>query len=205
MIRGKVNRPKTNSRLRPLARFGSARVTRRVAGHADAGQKVFSFVYANSWLATAPAQVLEPTLQLYTRPQYLAAFPMRQGAQVKEDLTELWRRIVFNICVANTDDHLRNLGFLFTAQGRRLSPAYDFNPVPYGRGVTFNISESENVLDLQLTLEVAPYFRLALPQTKSVTAEVVTAVRGWRAVAKRYQLSREEQELIASAFRVADS
>lgn len=135
----------------------------------------------------------------------LAAFLMRQGAQVEEDLTELWRRIVFNICVANTDDHLRNHGFLLTAQGWRLSPAYDLNPVPFGRGLTLNISEMENALDLQLALEVAPFFRLALAQAELVMAEVVAAVRGWRAVAVRYQLSREEQELMANAFRAADS
>ena len=135
----------------------------------------------------------------------LAAFLMRQGAQVEADLTELWRRIVFNICVANTDDHLRNHGFLLTAQGWRLSPAYDLNPVPYGRGLTLNISETENALDPQLALEVAPFFRLDLPQAELVMAEVVAAVRGWRAVAVRHQLSREEQELMANAFLVADS
>ena len=135
----------------------------------------------------------------------LAAFLMRHGAQVEEDLTELWRRIVFNICVANTDDHLRNHGFLLTAHGWRLSPAYDLNPVPYGRGLTLNISETENALDLQLALEVAPFFRLALPQAELIMAEVVAAVRSWRAVAVRYQISREEQELMANAFRAADS
>ncbi len=135
----------------------------------------------------------------------LAAFLIRQGAQVEEDLTELWRRIVFNICVANTDDHLRNHGFLLTAQGWRLSPAYDLNPVPYGRGLTLNISETENALDLQLALEVAPFFRLVLPQAELVMAEVMTAVQGWRTVAARYQISREEQELMANAFRAADS
>ena len=135
----------------------------------------------------------------------LAAFLMRQGAHVEADLTELWRRIVFNICVANTDDHLRNHGFLLTAQGWRLSPAYDLNPVPYGRGLTLNISETENALDLQLALEVAPFFRLALPQAELIMAEVVAAIRSWRAVAVRYQISREEQELMANAFRIAES
>ena len=130
---------------------------------------------------------------------------MRQGANVEADLTELWRLIVFNICVANTDDHLRNHGFLLTAQGWRLSPAYDLNPVPYGRGLTLNISETENALDLQLALEVAPFFRLALPQAELIMAEVVAAIRSWRAVAVRYQISREEQELMANAFRIAES
>ena len=133
----------------------------------------------------------------------LAAFLIRQGAQVEEDLTELWRRIVFNICVANTDDHLRNHGFLLTAYGWRLSPAYDLNPVPYGRGLTLNISETDNALDLQLALEVAPFFRLVPPQAELVMAKVVSAVRGWRAVAARYQISREEQEFMANAFRAS--
>ena len=129
---------------------------------------------------------------------------MRQGAHVEVDLTELWRRIVFNICVANTDDHLCNHGFLLTTHGWRLFPTYDLNPVPYGRGLTLNVSETENTLDLQLALEVAPFFRLALPQTELVMAEVVAAVRSWRVVAVRYQIPHEEQELMANAFRTAD-
>lgn len=64
--------------------------------------------------------------------------------------------------------------------------------MPYGWGLTLNISETENALDLQLALEVAPFFRLALPQAKSVMTEVVAAVRGWRTLAVYYHLSREE-------------
>ena len=134
----------------------------------------------------------------------LAAFLIRHGAQVAQDLAELWRRIVFNICVANTDDHLRNHGFLLTAQGWRLSPAYDLNPIPYGRGLTLNISETDNALDLQLALEVAPFFRLLPHQADAIIAEVRGAVRNWRAVATDYHLSREEQEMMANAFQVAE-
>ena len=53
----------------------------------------------------------------------LAGLLVQQGAHVAHDLTELWRRIVFNICISNTDDHLRNHSFLLTPQGWRLSPA----------------------------------------------------------------------------------
>ena len=53
------------------------------------------------------------------------------GAAPKEDMRELWRRIVFSILLSNTDDHLRNHGFLYEGpQGWRLAPAYDLNPVP---------------------------------------------------------------------------
>ena len=55
----------------------------------------------------------------------------QHGAAPKEDMQALWRRLVFNILISNTDDHLRNHGFLYEGQsGWRLSPAYDLNPVP---------------------------------------------------------------------------
>ena len=130
----------------------------------------------------------------------LAGLLVQQGAHVAQDLTELWRRIVFNICVSNTDDHLRNHGFLLTPQGWHLAPAFDLNPIRYGQGLKLNISETDNALDLDLAREVAPYFRLTAAQAESVLAQVVTAVRQWPAVASRYQLSRAEQELMAGAF-----
>ncbi len=68
----------------------------------------------------------------------------QNGASPNSDLEELWRRIVFYIAVKNTDDHLRNHGFLLTNDGWRLSPAYDVNPVYFGTGLTLNISETDN-------------------------------------------------------------
>ena len=62
----------------------------------------------------------------------------------------LWRRIVFSICVTNTDDHLRNHGFILTDQGWLLSPAYDINPVELGTGLKLNISDNDNSLDIDL-------------------------------------------------------
>ncbi|WP_400194280.1 type II toxin-antitoxin system HipA family toxin [Hymenobacter sp. B81] len=133
----------------------------------------------------------------------LAGLLIQQGAQVAEDLTELWRRIVFNICVSNTDDHLRNHGFLLTPKGWRFAPAFDLNPIRYGQGLKLNISETDNALDLDLAREVAPYFRLSAAQVESVLAQVVAAVRQWPEVASRYQLSRSDQELMAGAFEAA--
>ena len=55
----------------------------------------------------------------------------QHGAVHKQDMHALWRRIVFSILISNTDDHLRNHGFLWAGPaGWRLSPAYDLNPVP---------------------------------------------------------------------------
>ena len=55
---------------------------------------------------------------------------MAQSAAAATDLTALWRRIVFNVCVSNTYDHLRNHGFFFAPEGWRLVPAYSLNPIP---------------------------------------------------------------------------
>jgi serine/threonine-protein kinase HipA len=79
--------------------------------------------------------------------------------QVNADLEELWKRIVFNICVKNTDDHLRNHGFLLGENGWKLSPAFDINPVPTGTGLTLNITDEDNSLDLRITMEIAEFFR----------------------------------------------
>lgn len=134
----------------------------------------------------------------------LAEFIQNYGANVKADLEELWRRIVFSICVSNTDDHLRNHGFILTSQGWVLSPAYDINPVETGTGLKLNISDEDNALDLDLTLEVAEYFRLSEQRALVIIEEVKKAVSTWRKVAGGYGLSRAEQEVKAMAFRMAE-
>jgi serine/threonine-protein kinase HipA len=133
----------------------------------------------------------------------LAGFVMQNGANVKGDLEELWRRIVFNISVKNTDDHLRNHGFLLTPQGWVLSPAFDVNPVYHGRGLTLNISETDNSLDFYLAKSVAKYFRVPANKAASIISEVQQAVRKWQKVAKTYNIPGKEQDLMAQAFEKA--
>lgn len=134
----------------------------------------------------------------------LVEFIATQGANVKEDLEQLWRRIVFSICVANTDDHLRNHGFILTPTGWILSPAYDINPVESGAGLKLNISEDDNTLDLALALEVCPYFRIKEDRAVAIMEDVKKAVRNWRNVATRYGISNAEQELKSTAFSRAE-
>lgn len=133
----------------------------------------------------------------------LVAFIQQNGAEVAKDLKELWRRIVFSICVSNTDDHLRNHGFILTSLGWRLSPAYDINPVETGSGLKLNISESDNALDLSLALEVAPYFRLKKDTALQIIKEIQMSVINWKIIATKYGISRAEQELKANAFKQA--
>jgi serine/threonine-protein kinase HipA len=130
----------------------------------------------------------------------LAEFLMRNGASVDLDLEELWRRIVFNICVSNTDDHLRNHGFLLTNKGWILSPAYDMNPVENGSGLKLNISENDNSLDLDLAMDVIEYFRLSPEKASQVLESVKKAVKNWRTIADRYKIPRAEQEIMSGAF-----
>ena len=134
----------------------------------------------------------------------LAGFISENGANISEDLEELWRRIVFSICVTNTDDHLRNHGFILSESGWLLSPAYDINPVETGTGLKLNISDNDNSLDLELAMEVHEFFRLSKERATEIMSEVKTAVRTWKNIANKYGLSRAEQELKALAFKKAE-
>lgn len=128
-------------------------------------------------------------------------FLTTHGANITADLEELWRRIVFNICVSNTDDHLRNHGFILTPEGWKLSPAYDINPVETGTGLTLNISDSSNALELDLALSVAHFFRLTDTRAREIINEVTSAVSNWRTIAKHLGISKAEYELKAKAFK----
>lgn len=130
----------------------------------------------------------------------LVEFISRNGVAVDDDLEELWRRIVFNICVKNTDDHLRNHGFLLTRGGWFLSPAYDINPNEYGKGLHLNISDKDNSLSLDLALEVAEYFRLEAANANQIVNQVKTAVGGWKKMATQYKIPKAEQDRMAKAF-----
>ena len=125
---------------------------------------------------------------------------MRNGTNVKADLTELWRRIVFNISIKNTDDHLRNHGFLLTLKGWLLSPAFDVNPIPEGTGLTLNISEDDNSLEPSLALEVAEYFRLGYKEATQILKKVQQHVGKWKDVANVYKIPKREQEIMETAF-----
>ena len=135
----------------------------------------------------------------------LVEFISAHGARVNEDLKELWRRIVFNICVSNTDDHLRNHGFLLSQEGWILSPAYDINPIETGRGLKLNISENDNSLDLRLAMEVHEYFRLNKAEALKIINTVKTSVSKWSELADKYGISRSQQELKSLAFSHAIS
>lgn len=135
----------------------------------------------------------------------LVEFIQNHGANVANDLEELWRRIVFSICVTNTDDHLRNHGFILTDGGWILSPAYDINPVETGTGLKLNISDEDNSLNLDLAIEVCEFFRLSNEHAIKIVNEVRSSVKNWKKIATKYGISRGEQELKSLAFRLANN
>jgi serine/threonine-protein kinase HipA len=134
----------------------------------------------------------------------LAEFIVREGANVNGDLEELFRRIVFSICVSNTDDHLRNHGFLLTQAGWTLSPAYDINPNPKGAGLKLNISAHDNSLDLNLAAEVAPFFRLSNDRASVIIQKTGNVVSKWKKFAAKYKITRDEQDRMSAAFRITE-
>ena len=204
-------------RLEKFSRNGSTFLTRRFDRN---GNRRIHFASAMTLLGkTDGADYQDGTSYLD-----IAKFIMQYGAQPDADLRELWKRIVFSIAVKNTDDHLRNHGFLLAPQGWILSPAYDINPNPNGAGLALNISGNDNALDFDLAREVAPLFRTLnisgndnaldfdlarevapLFRTDTDTADsfikqTEESILNWRKIADRCALSRSAQDDMASAF-----
>ncbi len=145
-----------------------------------------------------------------TRSYLEIADALRQaGAQVRNDLPALWRRVVFNVLISNTDDHLRNHAFLYAGPGGwQLSPAYDLNPVPTDikpRVLSTAIgAEDDPTASLELAMGVAKDFGLAGREAHAIAAEVGRAVAGWREEAAHLGISAAETARMSSAFEHDD-
>jgi serine/threonine-protein kinase HipA len=130
------------------------------------------------------------------------------GSAPKVDMHGLWRRIVFSVLISNTDDHLRNHGFLWTGpNGWRLSPAYDLNPVPTDlkpRVLSTAIDLDDSRASLELAFSAAPYFDLKGSEARQIAVEVGAAVSGWRKVSAALGLGVGEIDRMASAFEHED-
>ena len=135
-------------------------------------------------------------------PSYLeiVEFIENYGADVEANLHQLWRRIVFNIAISNTDDHLRNHGFILTDKGWILSPAYDLNPSIEKDGLSLNIDMDDNALSYDLAKSVGEYFRLSENEMNAILSEVFTVVKDWKTVANRIGINNSEIELMSGAF-----
>lgn len=136
-------------------------------------------------------------------PSYLeiVEFIEINGVDVEANLHQLWRRIVFNIAISNTDDHLRNHGFILKDKGWVLSPAYDLNPSIEKDGLSLNIDMDDNALDFDLAKRVGEYFRLSESEMGTILSEVFAVVKDWKSVANTIGIKTAEMELMDGSFR----
>jgi len=134
----------------------------------------------------------------------------RFGAATREDLRELWRRIVFNVLISNTDDHLRNHGLLYAgAGGWRLSPAYDLNPVPADimprfLSTAIGVDPEDTTASLELAFEVAEYFDLEQDEARAIAREIAEVTRDWSDRAHAVGIKRSEMDVMTAAFEHED-
>ena len=131
----------------------------------------------------------------------IAAFIKSYGAQPKQDLIELWKRIVFNMAVSNTDDHLRNHAFIFTKNGWELSPLYDVNPIPYGDELSLNVDEEDNSINIDLAIEASVRFGISETDATTYAKNILSVVKeNWEKRATALGLSRRLIEEMRPAF-----
>jgi serine/threonine-protein kinase HipA len=131
----------------------------------------------------------------------IAEFIKFSGASNEDDLHQLWKRIVFNISISNSDDHLRNHGFVLSGKGWRLSPAFDVNPSIDKQGLALNIDTDNNALDFDLARSVGEFFMLNRAAMENILKEVRFVVSDWRKYANSIGIPKTEQDRMVSAFR----
>ena len=131
----------------------------------------------------------------------MVSFLKANGAKPKDDIIQLWKRIVFGMAVSNTDDHFRNHGFLLTESGWVLSPMYDVNPDIFGEYLSLNVDTDNSKIDLNLAIEASKYYGIMKKDAVILADEIIHTVDdNWRALAGRYGISRRETERMSLAF-----
>ncbi|MCQ2566759.1 MAG: type II toxin-antitoxin system HipA family toxin [Clostridia bacterium] len=182
------------SKLEKFSKLGSTFLVKRFDRE---GEKRIHFASAMTLLGkTDGASAADGTSYLD-----IVGFIKSNGASPKTDLIELWKRIVFNMAVTNTDDHLRNHAFILTKTGWALSPLYDVNPVPYGDELSLLVDDRDNTISIELAVNTAPRFGLSEKEAKKLAEEMLSVVRdNWIELAAKYGLSRSQIEDMRPAF-----
>lgn len=125
-----------------------------------------------------------------------------EKSSVEKDLRELWHRIVFNVCISNTDDHLRNHGFLLNEKEEwTLSPVYDVNPNPEKNTLSLLIDFSSHEKDLSLVLNVCDFFRIPYETAVKEVKKIYDNIQNnWRKLATKYGIPKREQDYMEICF-----
>ncbi|MDD4645125.1 MAG: HipA domain-containing protein, partial [Bacteroidales bacterium] len=129
----------------------------------------------------------------------LVDFILKGCTQVENNLRELYRRVAFNICIGNTDDHFRNHGFLLTVKGWTLSPAYDMNP-SLNDYQSLLISATSNESDLRTLLESSDEYMLDKELCTQIIHEVVEAVKDWKRISLQLKIPKSETDRFSTRF-----
>ena len=128
-------------------------------------------------------------------------FILQNCTNVEDNLQELYRRVAFNICIGNTDDHFCNHGFLLTAKGWTLSPAYDMNPT-LNEYQSLLVSSTSNKAELSILLDACEDYMLNRKIAEKIISEVIEVVKRWREIATRLSISKREMELFVGVLDV---
>ena len=126
-------------------------------------------------------------------------FIIKGCCDVDENLSELYRRVAFNICVGNSDDHFRNHGFLLTKKGWTLSPAYDLNPTD-SMTQSLLIDNDSNESSLKRLQAACDVYYISSEAAEQIISEVTTAISRWEIIAKKLQISDTEANRFAWRF-----
>lgn len=182
------------SKLEKFSKLGSTFLIKRFDRE---GEKRIHFASAMTLLGkTDGASAADGTSYLD-----IVGFIRSYGANPKSDLLELWKRIVFNMAITNTDDHLRNHAFILSEKGWILSPLYDVNPVPYGDELSLLVDDEDNRISIDLAVRTASRFGVSQDCAEQIAHELLAIVKdNWESLAKQHGLSRGQIEDMRPAF-----
>ena len=186
------------SKLETFSKLGSTFLVKRFD---RIGNKRIHFASAMTLLGKSDgANALDGTSYLD-----IASFIKSNGCNPKNDLIELWKRILFNMAVSNTDDHLRNHAFILTKNGWALSPLYDVNPVPYGDELSLNVNENDNRISIDLAIDTAQQFGISTNDAEAIAATILsTVMENWEKLAFKYSIPRGKIEDMRPAFSLCN-
>lgn len=186
------------SKLETFSKLGSTFLVKRFD---RIGSKRIHFASAMTLLGKSDgANALDGTSYLD-----IASFIKSNGCNPKNDLIELWKRILFNMAVSNTDDHLRNHAFILTKNGWALSPLYDVNPVPYGDELSLNVNENDNRISIDLAIDTAQQFGISTNDAEAIAATILsTVMKNWEKLAFKYSIPRGKIEDMRPAFSLCN-
>lgn len=121
--------------------------------------------------------------------------------EVPGTLRELFTRLVFNVCVGNNDDHLRNHAAFWDGRGLSLTPAYDVSPQVRNTNTSSQAigitRDGQRASQLRLCRAVAPDFLLSGGEADGIIDHVRSTIRtNWQDACDAARLTRAERDLL---------